>query len=194
MKSKLVRDPNQGLRDEGWGMHALLTYSCSTGDGQGLQGSRAGPGRWGCNQCGCAGQWAVGRRAAEEGATERRAEAGGGDGPMVGYNRAAGGWRRGHDWKREEAANIWSTHLPYSCAGQMLDGPKLKTCSWATWATTRATALVALVLGPPMHPPTHMPTFLIVNQSAEKTRSKQLPQPNPLQYIASNMPIKHQAS
>jgi hypothetical protein len=29
-------------------------------------------------------------------------------------------------------------------------GQKLKNCSWATWATTRAMALVALVLDPPM--------------------------------------------
>jgi hypothetical protein len=32
----------------------------------------------------------------------------------------------------------------------MFDGPKLKSCSWAIWAMTRAMALAALVLGPPM--------------------------------------------
>ena len=35
--------------------------------------------------------------------------------------------------------------------GLMSDGPKkLKNCSLVTWAMTRATTLVALVLGPPM--------------------------------------------
>ena len=33
-----------------------------------------------------------------------------------------------------------------------LMGQKLKCCSWAIWATTRAMAPVALVLGPPMLP------------------------------------------
>ena len=40
--------------------------------------------------------------------------------------------------------------LPWaSCVG-LLHGPKLKTCSLETWATTRAMAWVALVLGSPL--------------------------------------------
>jgi hypothetical protein len=94
------------------------------------------------------GRWAGERLRKELRSAERRLEAATGRWSGT-TEQPAGDGTVATGNARRQRTYLWSTHLPYSCVGLMLDGPKIKTCSWYTWATT----LVALVLGPPMDIP-----------------------------------------
>jgi len=60
-----------------------------------------------------------------------------------------GGTARKHERERDSLGLPYS--LPKTACAIGLMGQKLKCCSWAIWATTRAMAPVALVPGPPTY-------------------------------------------